>query len=50
MIYDNYSSENFITYNIKVEVNYTPNPFQTNPSVKDDIDNSLAVRNLKLNT
>ena len=34
--------------NIKVEVN-TPNPFQTNLSVKDDIDN-IWMKNFELNT
>ena len=37
-IYKSCSKRKLLHCNIKVEVN-TPNPFQTNLSVKDDIDN-----------
>ena len=47
-IYKSCSKRKLLHCNIKVEVN-TPNPFQTNLSVKDDIDN-IWMKNFELNT
>ena len=46
--YKSCSKRKLLHCNIKVEVN-TPNPFQTNLSVKDDIDN-IWMKNFELNT